>query len=342
MGRWVIACTGYSAGSSKASDIGAYQSGSGSSVLRMRPRRCSGGCRGPCPSAASWNRRSGSDQSIYTLPAAEFADAHPFWSGPDDGSAATIHVTGGLFTSSAAFIGLDLDMSGFQGPVEFATTWARGDARTYETEASPAVVRSIPAGCRVHVDPGQWPPESDPPVATDVDRVVVYYAGLLGRWKRVAPWPTRNQPVPVPTISEALGSSPPPGSSSFPENIGEPGVLASATGGLALYGNGKAEVDRDPVDPVDVVNKRTLDSTKRIGRFTMPAHSGSGTLRVNFEVPFPAGVIPIVVVNFDYATATGITRTHACGGEDNAGFTVSTTRATADGAQPMKYIAVAP
>lgn len=203
--------------------------------------------------------RSGSDQSIYPLPASEFADAHPFWSAPDDGSSATMLVTGGLFASSAAFVSLDLAMSGFQGPVEFATTWARGDARTYETEAGPSVVRTIPAGCRLRVDPGQWPPESDPPASTDVNRVVVYYAGVLGRWKRVAPWATRNQPVPVPTISDALGSTPPPGTSTFPADIGTPGVLASATGGLAFYGNGKAEVNRAPVDPADVVNLGHLE-----------------------------------------------------------------------------------
>lgn len=212
----------------------------------------------------------------FPMPVELLSDQYLLWAGPDTDAAAGFASTGGFFADSPLLVRYTLEMSGYVSPVEFFATWARGDARTYETEAGVPATVHVPYGSQVRVGVGEWPPISDPPAATDVNRVVVYYRSTTSpNWKRLPPHASRTTPVLVPRIERAFSSEQPPSASTFPADIGTPGVLASAVGGLALYGNGKAEVDRDPVDPPDIVNLRTLDA--RAAHVRLATSGGSRT-----------------------------------------------------------------
>ncbi len=150
-------------------------------------------------------------------------------------------------------------------PFVFGTTWARDASRTYETQLSATVTMSVPRGCKIAVYIPEFPPVSDPPAPTDVDRAFVYYKPTIstGVWKRPGAILRGTAGAVIATIvSTTTGSEPPPSTSTFPPTVGNPAVIASASGGLALYGNGDAKRAK-PVgsDPDDIANKAYVDGT---------------------------------------------------------------------------------
>ncbi len=80
---------------------------------------------------------------------------------------------------------------------------------------------------------------------------------------------------------------------------GSPGWFKSAVGGLALYGDGKAEVARAPTDPVDVVNKAALDAAiaeRQRAAINVAVPSGTGGVNVNVTFSSPMVSTPSVQV----------------------------------------------
>lgn len=103
--------------------------------------------------------------------------------------------------------------------------------------------------------------------------------------------------------------------------------------GLAVNPDGSTDVERitvgawitvpDALMPTDAVNKRLLEGRTRRKSVTFSAAVGTVDRSVTFDTPYPAGVIPTVLVSFGSANIDWLTGCSVTGAS-NTGFTLRT------------------